>query len=179
MTRPEQGRTLLSGTTVLEFHSPGARCAAVLEALGAEVLTVQDAKPGMRVAPAGSRSITMDLSSPEAGPVVERLAKRADVVLAGTGAVAERDYRAISAANPDAVYAAATAADDVVAARGAAAVVAALLARDRDGRGRKVVAPEVFAVPAGGVRSRELLVELGFDDADIANLVRTGVVQVD
>ena len=176
MTRPEQGRAPLSGTTVLELHATGARCAAVLEALGAEVLTVQDAKPGVRVAPAGSRSITMDLSSADAWPVLERLAGRADVVLADP-ALASRvgmDLRRLRVVNPGIVLCTLVDADDTQAARAAAAVVAAL----REAVGGEVAVP-VPTGKASGVRSRELLVELGFDDADIANFVRSGVVQVD
>ena len=181
MPRPEQDRAPLSGTTVLEFHAPGARCAAVLEALGAEVLTVQHAKPGAPPAPAGSRSIAMDLASPDARPVLERMAGRADVVLADAGAAPGLglDYRSLCAANPGLVYCALSAAGDVEAARAAAAVVAALRARDRgDGGGCEVRAPVPREAAPSGVRSRELLVELGFDDADIANLVRGGVVLV-
>lgn len=176
MTRPERGHGPLSGTTVLELHGPGARCAAVLEALGAEVLTVQDAKPGARVAPAGSRSITMDLSVPDARAVVERLAGRAQVVLADPGALAKLglDDFALRAVNPGIVVCRQAGADPTQAALAAAAVVAAL----RQGGG-EVVVPEPFGDAVARVHSRELLVELGFDDADIANFVRSGVVQVD
>lgn len=177
MTRPERGHAPLSGTTVLELHGPGARCAAVLEALGAEVLTVQDAKPGARVAPAGLRSITMDLSVPDAVTVVERLANRAHVVLADPGALAKLglDYFALCAVNPGVVLCAQAGADDVQAARAAAAVIAAL----RQPGGGEVVVPAAGSNGAARVHSRELLVELGFDDADIANFVRSGMVQVD
>jgi len=149
----------------------------VLEALGAEVLTVQDAKPGARVAPAGSRSITMDLSMPDAVPVVERLANRAQVVLADPGALAKLglDYFALCAVNPGVVLCTQAGADAAQAARAAAAVVAAL----RRPGGGEVVVPALDRDAAARVHARELLVELGFDDADIANFVRSGVVQVD
>ena len=177
MTRPERGHGPLSGTTVLELHAPGARCAAVLEALGAEVLTVQDAKPGVRVAPAGSRSITMDLSAPEAVPVMERLASRAQVVVADPGALAKLglDDFALRAVNPGIVLCSQACADAAQAALAAAAVVAAL----REPGGGEVIVPTLGSASPAGVHSRELLVELGFDDADIANFVRSGVVQVD
>ena len=177
MTRPERGQGPLSGTTVLELHAPGARCAAVLEALGAEVLTVQDAKPGVRVAPAGSRSITMDLSVPDAVPVVERLASRAQVVLADPELLAKLglDYFALCAINPAVVLCAQAGADAAQAARAAAAVIAA----QRQAGGSRVVVPARESDAVARVHSRELLVELGFDDADIANFVRSGVVQVD
>ena len=109
---------LLAGLKVLDFSAfvAGPLAAEVLADLGADVIKVEP--PGgeaMRAAPyavaacqRGKRSLALDISSPQARPVVEKLLAWADVVLHNFRVgVAERlgiDAATLARLNPDAVY---------------------------------------------------------------------------
>jgi crotonobetainyl-CoA:carnitine CoA-transferase CaiB-like acyl-CoA transferase len=109
---------LLAGLRVLDFSAfvAGPLAAEVLADLGADVIKVEP--PGgeaMRAAAyavaacqRGKRSLALDISAPEARPAVERLLRRADVVLHNFRVgVAERlgiDERTVARLNPGAVH---------------------------------------------------------------------------
>jgi len=112
------GRGLLSGVKVADFSAfvAGPLAAEVLADLGAEVVKIEppggEAMRGAAYAIAacqrGKRSIAMDITAPEARPVVERLLRWADVVLHNfRGGVAERlgiDEATVAELNPGAVH---------------------------------------------------------------------------
>ena len=109
---------LLSGLRVVDFSAfvAGPLAAEVLADLGADVIKVEP--PGgeaMRAAAyavaacqRGKRSLALDITAPQARPVVERLLAGADVVLHNFRVgVAERlgiDAATVARLNPDAVY---------------------------------------------------------------------------
>ncbi len=114
---PAGGR-LLEGVRVLDFSAfvAGPLAAQVLADLGAEVVKVEppggEAMRGAAYAIAacqrGKRSLAMDITAPEARPVIEALIRWADVVLHNFRVgVSERlgiDEAAVGRLNPRAVY---------------------------------------------------------------------------
>lgn len=109
---------LLDGVRVVDFSMfvAGPLAGQVLADLGAEVVKVEppqgEAMRGAAYAMAacqrGKRSLAVDITAPEARPVVERLLRWADVVLHNFRVgVAERlgiDAATVAAVNPGAVY---------------------------------------------------------------------------
>jgi crotonobetainyl-CoA:carnitine CoA-transferase CaiB-like acyl-CoA transferase len=109
---------LLSGLRVVDFSAfvAGPLAAEVLADLGADVIKVEPpAGEAMRAAAyavaacqRGKRSVALDISAPQARPVVERLLSQADVVLHNFRVgVAERlgiDAATVARLNPRAVY---------------------------------------------------------------------------
>src|SRR4029077_2458500 len=84
----------LNGVRVLDLTRllPGAYATLVLADLGAEVIKIEDPRggDGMRRTAGGlyfrrlnrdNRSVTLDLRSPDAGPVLEALLKRSDIIV--------------------------------------------------------------------------------------------------
>ncbi|MGH3247698.1 MAG: CoA transferase [Trebonia sp.] len=112
------GPDLLTGLRVVDFSAfvAGPLAAEVLADLGADVIKVEPpAGEAMRAAAyavaacqRGKRSLALDISSPQARPVVERLLSQADVVLHNFRVgVAERlgiDAATVARLNPRAVY---------------------------------------------------------------------------
>jgi crotonobetainyl-CoA:carnitine CoA-transferase CaiB-like acyl-CoA transferase len=117
-SRSQNGSGLLAGVKVLDFSAfvAGPLAAEVLADLGADVIKVEppegEAMRGAAYAIAacqrGKRSLAMDLTAPDARPVVERLIRWADVVLHNFRVgVSERlgiDEATVARLNPDAVY---------------------------------------------------------------------------
>jgi crotonobetainyl-CoA:carnitine CoA-transferase CaiB-like acyl-CoA transferase len=115
---PPGTRGLLHGVRVVDFSMfvAGPLAAQVLADLGAEVVKVEplagEAMRGAAYAMAacqrGKRSLAVDITAPEARPVVERLLRWADVVLHNFRVgVAERlgiDAATVATLNPGAVY---------------------------------------------------------------------------
>jgi crotonobetainyl-CoA:carnitine CoA-transferase CaiB-like acyl-CoA transferase len=115
---PPGARGLLDGVRVVDFSMfvAGPLAAEVLADLGAEVIKVEplqgEAMRGAAYAMAacqrGKRSLAVDITAPEARPIVERLLRRADVVLHNFRVgVAERlgiDAATVAELNPGAVY---------------------------------------------------------------------------
>jgi crotonobetainyl-CoA:carnitine CoA-transferase CaiB-like acyl-CoA transferase len=113
-----ENRGLLSGLRVVDFSAfvAGPLAAEVLADLGADVIKVEPpAGEAMRAAAyavaacqRGKRSVALDISAPQARPVVERLLSQADVVLHNFRVgVAERlgiDAATVARLNPRAVY---------------------------------------------------------------------------
>ena len=116
--RPPGGESLLDGLRVLDFSAfvAGPLAAEVLADLGADVIKVEppqgEAMRGAAYAIAacqrGKRSLAMDITAPEARPVVERLIRWADVVLhnfrVGVSGRLGIDEVAVAGLNPYAVY---------------------------------------------------------------------------
>src|SRR5262249_53800710 len=112
------GQGLLDGVRVLDFSAfvAGPLGAQVLADMGADVIKVEPPEgEAMRAAAyavaacqRGKRSIALDISAPEARPVVERLIKWADVVLhnfrVGVSARVGLDEETVARPTPDAVY---------------------------------------------------------------------------
>jgi crotonobetainyl-CoA:carnitine CoA-transferase CaiB-like acyl-CoA transferase len=109
----------LDGIRVVDFSMlvPGPFASAILADLGAEVIKVESPRgdPGRSFIPPqfgpenrNKRSIAIDLKSPAAAPVVERLVKHADVAVEGfRPGVAERlgiGYSALSRLNGRLIY---------------------------------------------------------------------------
>ncbi len=109
----------LEGIRVADFSMfvPGPFCSAILADLGAEVTKVESlaGDPARRYVPVqfrtenrNKRSLAIDLKAAASGEVVERLAKRADIVLEGfRPGVAQRlgiDCERLRAANPRLIY---------------------------------------------------------------------------
>jgi crotonobetainyl-CoA:carnitine CoA-transferase CaiB-like acyl-CoA transferase len=116
MTEPWQP---LSGIKVVDFSMfvPGPFCSAIFADLGAEVIKVEAPRgdPGRSYVPAqfrmenrNKRSLALDLKKPEAGEVVARLARHADIVLEGfRPGVAKRlgiDHETLKKHNAKLVY---------------------------------------------------------------------------
>ena len=120
---PLQG--VLSGIRVLDFseYIAGPLAGQLLADLGADVTKVEPPhgdfwRHTAPVAPfesrgfmgvnKGKRSISLDLKSPQAKPVLERMVKRADVVIAnyrpGVAARIGVDYETLSGINPRLIY---------------------------------------------------------------------------
>ena len=109
---------LLAGVRVVDFSAfvAGPLAAQVLADMGADVIKVEPPEgEAMRAAAyavaacqRGKRSLALDVRAPEAREVVERLIRRADVVLHNFRVgVAERlgiDEKAVARLNPQAVY---------------------------------------------------------------------------
>lgn len=104
----------LTGINVVDFSMfvPGPFCSSILADLGAEVIKVEAPRgdPGRGYVPVqfntenrNKRSLAIDLKSPSSPAIVERLAKKADVVLEGfRPGVAKRlgiDYDALKQHN--------------------------------------------------------------------------------
>ena len=109
----------LAGVRVVDFSMfvPGPFCSALLADLGAEVFKVEQPKgdPGRSYVPVqfatenrNKRSISIDLKNPLSRPLVERLAKKADIALEGfRPGVAKRlsiDYETLIKYNPKLIY---------------------------------------------------------------------------
>jgi crotonobetainyl-CoA:carnitine CoA-transferase CaiB-like acyl-CoA transferase len=109
----------LDGVKVADFTAliPGPFASAILSDLGADVLKIEPPRgdPARSLLPAvfhvanrNKRSIALDLKHPEAKPVIERLARWADVVIEGNRpGVSTRlgvDYASLSALNPGLIY---------------------------------------------------------------------------
>src|SRR5262249_13949384 len=119
----EDSPGLLTGLRVVDFPAfvAGPLAAQVLADLGADVVKVEppegEAMRGAAYAVAacqrGKRSLAIDITAPDARPVVEQLIRWADVVLHNFRVgVAERlglDEATVGALNPGAVYAHASA----------------------------------------------------------------------
>jgi crotonobetainyl-CoA:carnitine CoA-transferase CaiB-like acyl-CoA transferase len=84
----------LQGVRVVDFSMfvPGPYCSSILADLGAEVIKVEPPRgdPGRSYVPVqfktenrNKRSIAVDLKKPESKPIVERLVRKADVVIEG------------------------------------------------------------------------------------------------
>lgn len=109
----------LAGLKVADFSAliPGPFTTAILADLGAEVIKVEPPRgdSGRSLLPAvfhainrNKRSIALDLKHAEAKPVIERLARWADIVIEsnrpGVGARLGIDYASLSALNPRLIY---------------------------------------------------------------------------
>jgi crotonobetainyl-CoA:carnitine CoA-transferase CaiB-like acyl-CoA transferase len=109
----------LAGIRVVDFSMfvPGPFASAILADLGAEVIKVEPPRgdPGRSYVPVqfrtenrNKRSIALDLKHAEAGPIVEKLVKQAQVVIEGfRPGVAKRlgiDFDAVKGLNPSLVY---------------------------------------------------------------------------
>lgn len=109
----------LSGLRVLDFSLllPGPYATVTLADLGAEVVKIEPpagdfarrmAGPMHAMANRNKRTLALDLKNPAARPLVERLARWADVVVEGfRPGVAQRlgiDHAALSALNPRLIY---------------------------------------------------------------------------
>ncbi len=109
----------LEGVKVADFSAliPGPFTTAILADLGADVVKVEPPKgdPARSLLPAvfhaanrNKRSIALDLKHAEARPVIERLARWADVVIeSNRPGVAKRlgiDYTSLAALNPRLIY---------------------------------------------------------------------------
>ena len=109
----------LDGVKVVDFSAliPGPFATAILSDMGAEVIKVEPpgGDPARSLLPAvfhaanrNKRSIALDLKHAQAKPVIERLARWADVVIEGNRpGVSKRlgiDYASLSALNPRLVY---------------------------------------------------------------------------
>jgi crotonobetainyl-CoA:carnitine CoA-transferase CaiB-like acyl-CoA transferase len=117
------GKGLLAGVRVLDFSAfvAGPLGAQVLADMGADVIKVEPPEgEAMRAAAyalaachRGKRSIALDITAPEARPVVERLIRWADVVLhnfrVGVSSRLGIDEASVARLNPRAVYCHATA----------------------------------------------------------------------
>jgi crotonobetainyl-CoA:carnitine CoA-transferase CaiB-like acyl-CoA transferase len=115
---PAAGPRLLEGVRVVDFSAfvAGPLAAQVLADLGAEVIKVEPpAGEAMRAAAyamaacqRGKRSLALDITDPQARPVVDALLRTADVVLHNFRVgVAERlgiDADSLAAVNPGAVH---------------------------------------------------------------------------
>jgi crotonobetainyl-CoA:carnitine CoA-transferase CaiB-like acyl-CoA transferase len=115
---PAAGPRLLEGVRVVDFSAfvAGPLAAQVLADLGAEVIKVEPpAGEAMRAAAyaiaacqRGKRSLALDITDPQARPVVDALLRTADVVLHNFRVgVAERlgiDAESLAAVNPGAVH---------------------------------------------------------------------------
>lgn len=123
----------LAGIRVLDFGRfiAGPFCAAMLADMGADVVRIEppSGADDRHMMPLdgfedvggslylhcnrGKRSLTLDLRSPEARPVMEALVRRSDVVVANMPPAALRalglDYAALAAIKPDIVVATSTA----------------------------------------------------------------------
>ena len=179
MSDPAEPWLPLAGVRVVDFT---ASCAsAVLADLGAEVIQVEAPRTGSEVAAAsrGKRSIALDLENEASREVVHKLAARAHVVLESFAAGEARrlgvDYATLRRLNGRIVYCSTSGRDNDAGA--AVAVLAAL----KEGKGACLDLGRPSAAargrpPSAGEHSREILVELGFDDADIAALIKSGAV---
>lgn len=109
----------LADIKVVDFSAliPGPFTTAILADLGAEVIKVEPPKgdPARSLLPAvfhaanrNKRSIALDLKHADAKPVIERLARWADIVIEGNRpGVSKRlgiDYASLSAGNPALIY---------------------------------------------------------------------------
>ena len=120
---PDRDTLPLAGLTVLEFsHAVMGPCAGMILAdLGAEVIKVEPTPDGdstRRLAGAGvgffgmysrnKKSLTIDLKAPESRPVLDALARRADVLIenfaTGTMDRLGLGYERLSDLNPRLVY---------------------------------------------------------------------------
>jgi len=177
---------------VVEFSAfvPGPLCSAILADLGAEVIRVEAPGRGPVPAQSGSarrneRSVAIDLEKAQATQIVERLARRAQVAIDDFApGVAKRlgiDRETLKKANPKIVCCSLSGVGQSDGAFAAAAILAALRAGesaclDANLLGRAFRAG-ANGVPGLGEHSREILVELGFDDAEIADFVQGGTVR--
>lgn len=178
MSDPAEPWLPLAGVRVVDFT---ASCAsAVLADLGAEVIQVEAPRTGSEVAAAsrGKRSIALDLENEASREVVHKLAARAHVVLESFAAGEARrfgvDYATLRRLNGRIVYCS-------TAGRDNDACAVAVLAALKEGKGACLDLARSSAAargrpPSAGEHSREILVELGFDDADIAALIKSGAV---
>ena len=109
----------LQGVCVVDFAMfiPGPFCSAIFADLGAEVIKVEAPKgdpgrsyipPQFRMENRNKRSIAIDLKSKGASSVIEKLIRKADVVLEGfRPGVARRlsiDYETLKKSRPDLIY---------------------------------------------------------------------------
>jgi crotonobetainyl-CoA:carnitine CoA-transferase CaiB-like acyl-CoA transferase len=180
------GRLPLEGVRVADFSmtAPAPDCAAILASLGAEVIRVGPLAGAPAPSGNGSqRSIRIDLGRDESREVVARLARQSDVALEDCGAeAAERlgiDCDTLRQSNPRLIHCS-------IAGDGrsvAAAVLAALYEREKTGRPAQCDLAQFEAAgrgrrlaPAPGEHTREILVELRFDDAEIADMKKAGAI---
>ena len=109
----------LDGIKVADFSAliPGPFCSAILSDLGADVIKIEPPKgdsarsllPAIfHAANRNKRSIALDLKHAQAKPVIERLAKWADIAIEsnrpGVSARLGIDYASLSALNPRLIY---------------------------------------------------------------------------
>ena len=160
---------------MLDFS--GSSAAAMLAELGAEVIAVH--RPGAQPRGGKPRSLALDVENAGAQKVLERLCGRCDVVIEGRPVLG---YDALRKHNSALIYCSAPGADDA-GSLAAIAVLGALQARNRSGRGANVdlaLLASRFSGGGGaaqaGEHSREILVELGFDDSEIADFFHARAV---
>lgn len=170
----------LRGVRVVDFTPSCA--SAVLADFGAEVIQVEALRAGGEVAAAsrGKRSIALDLENEASREVVQKLAARAHVVLESFApGEAKRlgvDYATLRRLNGRIVCCSTSGRDNDACA---IAVLAALT----EGKGACLDLGRTSAgarrrPPNAGEHSREILVELGFDDAAIAAFIKSGAVGI-